>query len=66
MRQITDITTIKAKKNMYNRGLCFTKGKTYEVSKIKTEASLIDAMVTNDLGEPHIIGQWWRNFTIVD
>jgi hypothetical protein len=60
------MTTIKAKKTLYNGGRCFTKGKTYETSKdVKTEAGLIEATVTNDLGEPHIIGMWWRQFEII-
>ncbi len=59
-------TIIKAKKDLHNRGKCFSKGKTYMVNKaINTEASLIDCMLINDLGESHIIGKWWRNFVIV-
>lgn len=60
------MTTIKAKKDLYNRGKCFTKGKTYVVRKnVSTEAGLMEAATTNDLGEYHVIGSWWRNFTIV-
>jgi hypothetical protein len=60
-------TIIKAKKDLYNAGKCFTKGKTYEVQKdVKTEAGLMEAQTVNDLGEPHIIGGFWRNFKIVN
>lgn len=59
-------TTIKATKNMFNAGLCFTKGKEYVINKqLHNEASLIDIKTTNDQGEPHNIGGWWRNFKIV-
>lgn len=52
---------------MHNAGVCFTAGKTYETSKpIYTESSLMDMKLVNDMGEPHIIGSWWRNFSIVD
>lgn len=61
-----ETTLIKAKMNLYNKGLCFTKDKTYEVPKrIQFEASLMETSVINDLGEPHLIGSWWRNFEIV-
>lgn len=60
------MTTIKAKKDLYNAGKCFTKGREYEVQKdVKTEAGLMEAQTTNDLGEPHNIGSWWREFKIV-
>lgn len=60
------MTKIKANKNLYNSGKCFTKGKTYTVSKeVKTEASLMDIMVVNDQGENHIIGSFWRDFEII-
>jgi hypothetical protein len=60
------ITTIKAKKDLYNMGKCFTKGKKYTVNgHIKTEAGLMEARTINDQGEPHIIGSFWRNFVIV-
>lgn len=59
-------TTIKAKKDLYNGGKCFTKGKEYEVSsRMKTEAGLMEAQTINDKGEPHLIGSWWREFKIV-
>lgn len=59
------MTTIIAKKNLYNIGLCFTKGKEYTVNKaIKSPAGLMEATVTNDMGQPHIIGSWWRDFEI--
>ena len=61
------MTTIKAKKDLYNGGKCFTKGKEYTInSVIKSEAGLMEAQTINDLNEPHLIGSWWRNFTIID
>lgn len=63
----TNITIIKAKKDLYNNGKCFTKGRTYEVpKKITTEASLMETPVVNDLGEKHNIGSWWREFKIIN
>jgi hypothetical protein len=60
-------TTIKAKKDLHNAGKCFTKDKTYTTSQtVKTEAGLMDVQIINDLGEPHLIGSWWRDFEIVD
>jgi len=59
------MTTIKAKKDLYNGGKCFTKGETYQVNKTVTStAALMECIVTNDLGERHTIGSWWREFTI--
>lgn len=59
-------TIIKPKKNLYNKGLCFTEGNLYEVSgHIQITASLMDKMTTNNMGEDHIIGSFWREFTIV-
>jgi hypothetical protein len=59
-------TVIKAKKNLYNKGKCFTKGKLYRINKtVRVAASLMDAQTINDLGEHHIIGNWWRDFEIV-
>lgn len=58
-------TIIIAKKDLYNAGKCFTKGKEYEVPRvIKYEASLMDLSVINDQGQPHTIGSWWREFKI--
>lgn len=65
----TTSTTIKATKDLYNDGKCFTKGKEYQLIGgriVKTEAGLMEAMTTNDKGEAHIIGSFWRNFKIVD
>lgn len=62
------MTTIIAKKDLYNGGKCFTKGKEYEVRlsrPIHTEATLMDAHVINDLNQDHVIGSWWREFKIV-
>ena len=62
-----ETTTIKAKKDLYNDGKCFTKGHEYTVNKrVKTEAGLMEAMTINDQNEPHLIGSWWREFKIVD
>lgn len=59
-------TTIICTKDLYNGGRCFTKGNAYEVSgRIATAAGLMDKMTTNDMGEAHIIGNFWRNFKIV-
>lgn len=59
-------TIIRAKKDLYNGGKCFTKDKEYTVNKIiTTTASLMDTQILNDQGEPHNIGSWWRNFEIV-
>jgi hypothetical protein len=60
------MTTIKAKKDLYNGGKCFTKGRQYEVAAtVNTLAGLMEKQTTNDQGQPHVIGSWWRNFTIV-
>jgi len=60
------MTTIKAKKDLYNNGKCFTKGKTYQVQReVSTEAGLMDLQTINDQGQPHIIGTFWRDFKIV-
>lgn len=61
-------TTIKANKDLYNNGKCFTKGREYKLTggrTVKTEAGLMEAMTTNDMGEAHIIGSFWRNFKII-
>lgn len=59
-------TIIKAKKDLYNGDKCFAKGKEYTINReVKTEAGLIDIRLNNDLGQPHIIGSWWKNFKIV-
>lgn len=58
-------TTIIAKKDLYNAGKCFTKGKEYEVPRpLYNTASLMEVTITNDQGQPHIIGGWWRDFEI--
>ena len=64
-----EVTTIRAKKDLYNGGKCFTKGREYTITgwnKIKTKAGLMEAQTTNDQNEPHIIGSWWREFTIIN
>ena len=61
-----ETTTIKATKDLFNNGQCFTKDKTYIVNKkVTLNSSLMDLMTTNDMGEPHLIGSWWRNFEII-
>lgn len=61
------IHTIIAKKDLHNKGRCFTKGKHYTVSApVTTLPGLMDRMVINDLGEPHTIGNWWREFEEAD
>lgn len=60
------MTTIEAKSDLYNGGRCFTKGQTYQVKKdVRNEPGLMEAETVNDLGEPHVIGSWWREFKIV-
>ena len=60
-------TVIKAKDNLYNDGLCFTKGQTYTIEKYVSQPSgLMECYVINDLSERHQIGGWWREFTIVE
>ena len=62
----SNTTTIRAKKDLYNQGKCFTKDNTYEVGKVViNEAGLMEAKTINDLGQTHIIGGWWRDFDIV-
>lgn len=59
-------TQIKAKKDLYNDGKCFTKDEIYIVQgDIRTEAGLMEKQTINDLNEPHLIGSWWREFKIV-
>ena len=59
-------TTIKATKTLSNNGKCFTKGNYYTVTgSVTTAAGLMEKITTNDQGQPHIIGSWWRNFVIV-
>lgn len=63
---------IKATKDMFNAGKCFTKGETYEIINMhqthtpKVNAGLIDKQVINDQGEKHLIGSWWRNFKLIN
>lgn len=60
-------TEIKAKKNLYNQGKCFTKGRSYFVNgSVINEAGLMDKITTNDMGEAHKIGSFWRDFEIVE
>lgn len=62
---------IKAKKDLYNGGKCFSKGQVYELihssyeHPVTSQAGLMEKKAINDLGEMHIIGSWWRNFTIL-
>ncbi len=59
-------TIIKCKKDLYNDGKCFSKGKTYEVNgNVTMKASLMEKVVINDLDQPHKIGSWWKEFEII-
>ena len=56
---------IKAKKDLFNHGLCFTKGNIYFInSEVKNSAGLMEKKTVNDQGENHLIGSWWRNFEL--
>ena len=60
-------TIIRAKKDLFNQGKCFTKDKEYEVTKIvKSKAGLMEAHTMNDQNQFHIIGAWWRDFEVVN
>lgn len=60
-------TTIKAKKDLFNGGKCFTKDKEYYVdARITRTSSLMEKEVLNDQGQKHNIGSWWRDFEIVE
>ena len=60
-------TKIKAKKDMFNNGKCFSAGNEYIVNKeVSSRAGLYECATTNDLKENHLIGNWWRNFEIVN
>lgn len=61
-------TTIKAKKDLFHGdgSKSFTKGQTYIVNRdISNPAALMECQTRNDQDEPHIIGSFWRDFTIV-
>ena len=59
-------TKIKAKKDLFNHGKCFTKENIYTVDGIVSiNAGLMEKTTINDQGEKHIIGSWWREFTII-
>ncbi len=59
-------TIIKAKKDLFNHGKCFSAGNEYIVNKeVSSRAGLYECMTTNDLKENHLIGGWWRYFEIV-
>lgn len=59
-------TKIIAKKDLYNGGLCFTKGREYFVTGyIENTYQLMQKMTTNDQGEGHIIGNFHKHFKIV-
>jgi len=54
-------TKIKSKKNLYNFGKCFTKGKIYQVEGIiQNTAGLMEKQTINDHDQVHIIVSWWR------
>ena len=59
-------TRFIVRKDLYNGGKCFTKGKTYETeSNVICEAGLMEATTINDRGEKHIIGGFWRDCKLV-
>lgn len=59
-------TQLKAKKNLYNKGKCFTKNKIYIIPEvILTPKELSCKTIVNDLNENHIIGNFWKYFEIV-
>jgi len=58
---------IRAKKDLYNNGLCFAKGEEYDIpTPVSNKAALMDCRVINRLGEPHFIGRWWKEFDLVE
>lgn len=60
------MTIIEAKKDLYNGGKCFTKGKQYTVNgDVNITPGLMEKQTINDQGEPHIIGSFWREFKII-
>ncbi len=60
-------TTIKAKKHLYNYGRCFSADHFYKVvGEIKTAAGLMEARAINDQDQWHVIGNWWREFEIIE
>jgi hypothetical protein len=61
------MTTIKCKKNLYNGGLCFTKGNEYTTNIVcRNQSDLLDANAINDQGQRHGIGGWYKEFKIVE
>lgn len=62
----TEQTQVRAKRDLYNKGKCFTKDKIYVYDgRIDVLPSLMEKTLINDLGERHIIGSWWREFELV-
>jgi len=60
---------IKAKKDLYNDGKCFTKDKVYKVEssrRITNNYGLEELYTVNDQNERHRIGNWYREFEILD
>lgn len=63
------MTTIKAKKDLYNdEGVkCFTSGKTYISQKTcYVQSSLITAITKNDNDQWHTLGTWYEHFEIIN
>lgn len=57
--------TIKCEKDLFNNGKCFSKGETYQTNReVYNPSDLIDSHATNDLGENHLIGMWYKYFKI--
>ena len=55
------ITKVKCNKTLHDRdGQVFTKGKEYQGNICNILENLT---VTNDLGQPHKLGNWYTHFT---
>lgn len=64
-------TTIIAKTDLIDDAgqKCFSKGKSYEVqtdSPIIYAHTLMDKKTINDNREPHYLGNWYKEFTILE
>jgi hypothetical protein len=60
-------TEVRAKKDLYNGGKCFTEGRSYYFEgQVKSQADLMNKKLINDLSEPHTIGIWYKDFEIVE
>jgi len=66
MRRLILYTKIRCNKDLFNDGLCFKKGKIYETPSVSVRHQLIHTKVVNEKGEPHLIGMWYGNFTLIN